>query len=144
VPEQETVKCQRFDEHDDMYPEFAPEPIVVRCEHEATVLWEDDSERGVAGMVVCTHHAIEQMTYTLAHHEEFSIRSLTTTDRKMYLAGQTYAEEQELTQRQALIAYNDCWIEAGLMTPEHSAQLFDIGWEWAMMRRCSEMIRDLG
>jgi hypothetical protein len=30
------MRCDELDYHDDMYPEFAPEPIVIRCEGKAT------------------------------------------------------------------------------------------------------------
>jgi len=139
------VMCQREDEHDDMYPEFAPEPIVVPCPRSATVLWEDDGdpqgeyEHGHA-MVVCTEHAFEMMQYTLAQGEDFSCRALTPEDRNLFMAGAAFAETQELTLRMAEVAYHDDFLVAGLATPEYSPQMFDVGWEWTMARRVQELV----
>jgi hypothetical protein len=141
------VTCQREDEFDDMYPEFAPEPIVVRCERSATVLWEDDGdpegeyEHGHA-MCVCTEHAFEMMQYTLAHGEDFSCRALTIEDRNMFLAGAEFAEAQALSFHIAEIAYHEGFAEAGLATPEFSPQMFDVGWEWAMAKRIQLLMDD--
>jgi hypothetical protein len=141
------VVCQREDEFADMYPEFAPEPIVVRCERSATVLWEDDGdpegqyEHGHA-MVVCTEHAFEMMQYMLAHGEDFSCRALTVEDRNMFLAGAEFAEAQALSFRAAELAYHEGFAEAGLATPEMSPQLFDVGWEWAMAKRVQLLLGD--
>lgn len=65
------MRCQFEAYHDDMYPEFAPEPIVIRCEAQSThhmVTVEDAADdggypkRGVREVVhtwLCTDHAVE-------------------------------------------------------------------------------------
>jgi len=141
------VLCQREDEFDDMYPEFAPEPIIVKCERSATVLWEDDGDpegeyvHGHA-MCVCTEHAFEMMQYTLAHGEDFSCRALSQHDRDLFMAGTAFAEAQELSFHIAEIAYHEGFVEAGLATPEFSPQMFIVGWEWAMAKRVQLLLMD--
>jgi len=139
------VVCQREDQHNDMYPEFSPEPIVVRCERSATVLWEDDGDPEgeyvhAHAMCVCTEHAFEMMQYTLAHGEDFSCRALTPEDRNLFMAGAAFAEQQELTFRMAELAFHEDFLAAGLATPESSPQMFDVGWEWTMARRVQELM----
>lgn len=63
------MRCQHEDYYDDMYPEFAPEPIVVRCDQVATHCWTFSQDmadeggfptRGVREVVrvwSCTEHA---------------------------------------------------------------------------------------
>jgi hypothetical protein len=63
------MRCQGEDMHDDMYPEFAPEPIVVPCRNQATHHWmvaEDAADEGgypkagvreVVHVWACAEHA---------------------------------------------------------------------------------------
>lgn len=65
------MRCQYESYHDDMYPEFAPEPIVIKCGERATHHWryaEDAADeegwpkRGVREVMhiwACTAHAAE-------------------------------------------------------------------------------------
>jgi hypothetical protein len=128
VTEQDRIMCHRLDLH---------EGIDAPCAREAQLLWEDDADGYRGAMVVCFLHGMEQMQYCLRHVpvEDFSIRSLTHDDRRMYLAGAHYALNQTVTVSQAMAALNEDWAAAGLSTPENSGHLFDIGWQWTMIHR---------
>jgi len=55
-----SITCTFVSYHDDMYPEFAPEPIVVRCEADATARVYGADEQGYAFHVICCGpHAAE-------------------------------------------------------------------------------------
>jgi hypothetical protein len=63
------MRCQHETYHDDMYPEFAPEPIVLRCDARATVHhliaedvaddggWPRGGVREVVHIWACQEHA---------------------------------------------------------------------------------------
>ena len=129
------VICQRRDTHDDMYPEFAPEPITMVCTNEAQLLWSDAGPDWGDPMVVCTHHGLEMMTYAADHQEAFRMRLLGEKDRREYRAGVSYASYTDITEQMAMAAMHDDWLAAGLCTPDHSSVLFDCGWQWRTVER---------
>jgi len=135
---QPEVVCQRVDSFTDMYPEFAPAPIIVRCERPAVVLWTD--QPGGDSMVVCTEHAGEMLAYCAQHQEGFAVRLLGQRDREQFIAGEAYARQQHLDEDTALRACHEGTLAAGLHTPEHSPEMFDVGWEWELSRRVSAIV----
>ena len=84
-----TMRCQHDSYFDDMYPGFAPEPIVVRCEKQATHRWtfsEDAADqegwprRGVREVVhvwTCAEHA-EEVDPALTEWGPFNAKLLRT------------------------------------------------------------------
>jgi len=127
------VVCQRQDQFADMYPEFAPAPIVVKCDKPAVALWTD--QPGGDSMVVCADHAGEMLAYCAKHKEGFIVRLLGQRDYEQFRAGEAYANRQHLNEDIAMRAFHEGLLASGLHTPEHSPELFDVGWEWTLMHR---------
>jgi hypothetical protein len=67
------MKCEAEDAYDDMYPEFAPESIVVGCEQEVHgwVEWEEfdpeTHEQGVDVAHLCVKHYEEALRTVLPY-----------------------------------------------------------------------------
>jgi len=138
MTDQPEVTCQRQDIHDDMYPEFAPVALTDQCAKPALMLWTD--QPGGDSMVVCADHALEMLTYCAEHNEAFAVRLLGQRDREQYLAGQSYARQQHLDEDLAMRAHYEGTLEAGLHTPQHSPELFDVGWEWELSARIAAIV----
>lgn len=139
----QAVICQREDHFADMYPEFAPDPIVVKCERPAVVYLEEDAgalSPTPESWVVCQKHALEMVEHCFGESVGFRMRTLTDEDRREYVKGTHHALTTEITDHQALVAAHEGFLEAGLHTPEHSTELFDAGWEWAMAGRVARMV----
>jgi hypothetical protein len=137
----DTVICHNVDHHDDMYPEFAPEPIVVACRKPAVALfvWDYEDPEGPTTDVLCSEHTFERMTWALEGGRRFVARALLAEDRDEYLAGRSHALAAEVTDGQFRTATLAPELgEAGLWTPDNTSELFDVGWAWAMTERVGE------
>ena len=133
------IICHFTDYHDDMYPEFAPEPIIESCTNIALCLVEEeDNEMHAGGLLVCGAHALQMVTEIIEETGPFTARTLTDHDMAMYRAGVSFARHQPITSRQALIASHEDWAAAGIYPPEHSGQLFTIGWERTLIGRLQD------
>lgn len=136
----EAVLCHNVDTHRDMYPEFAPDPIVIACRRPAAALfvWEFEDPDGPTSDVLCAEHTFERMTWALQGGRDFVARALRAEDRTEYLAGVAHARNETITDAQFLTASHEGTGEAGLWTPDDSSELFDVGWAWAMTERIGE------
>jgi hypothetical protein len=134
------ITCLSVEYHDDMYPEFAPQPIEVACSKPAEVLWVVTEDGYTEAMVLCESHAYHRFSHAVESRQPFRMRLLGDTDRRDFRAGESYANFTDIGEHQAQVAHYQGWLEAGFCTPDHSSEVFDIGWEWTMIRRVQTIL----
>lgn len=144
----EQVICAHVEYHQDMYPEFAPGPIVVRCTDEAVVVWTDGGEpewgEEAFEVVLCSAHAAKRLAHYAGGTVEFGMYSLTPDHRQLYLDGVRRAETMPLTEDQATAIVYTGIEEAGLLPAEEHADPWLLGYSYTLEWRAAAVVEQIG
>lgn len=145
MPDRITEVVCRFEEHHpDMYPEFAPDPIVIACKERATVFVEvstaSDPDR--FRTVTCLEHARMILEDVIGDRGQGLARVLGDEDRRQFVTGWNDASAVEMTPRQAMIVCHEDVGAAELATPEYGHELYDLGWELRIEQRAAAIYED--
>ena len=160
-----SITCTFVDWHDDMYPEFAPEPIAVPCRNDATHLLRGVDESAQApyhfDLVVCPVHL------ALFDDEDLALSTVTELTAHFvlgWLRGTGEAELVELDDHQVSVIVNmtvadadlaprnplsgewagESLVELGLDSQEAQddyAMGFEIGWNYVLENRAGDQYR---
>lgn len=109
-----TITCEWVEYHDDMYPEFAPEPLVSRCLEQATERFAySEGEGGLADRIVlcAKHSSVLRDDEAVEVHEA---EPVTEDFARGYANGQAEAEVYEMTEDQwaeVVHEHSDDWSE---------------------------------
>jgi len=142
----EKVICAHVEYYADMYPEFARDPIVIRCEDEAVVVWSDSGEpewgEEAFDVVLCAAHACARLKHYAGGNVSFGMYSLLPEHKALYLAGVRRANVTPMTLEQAVLMSHVGLEEAGLLAREEHADPWDLGYSDAMEARCAALLEN--